>query len=364
MRFLRRLLRALAVLVVVALVAVAALVAGIELGCRPPARAAATAGAPSFTVKLPGYRRPEASTFFTFPEWYIVYAAEDLGNFVDTGDDSGFDYFTAIAGFWRSFCSIKQVATAPPATDVSVMIYTIRVSFSVEYAIKGIYESTIGRLTEWWRGDRLTDEDRFAHQVAHDYARFLYRLPWYQYPFFTRLKEVWTDVPMRGPTAVRKWERRFALTLEYAVKAGYGGLIQATMDVTGDEDVRDIMLVVSDLRPEDFSAEPRLTRLADLGAGNTLVRAPRYQEFTEIALALSRAGRVIPEIAGNHAILMIVVAPPDAKIPPGLREAIAMPLAAKPGFRRVGYVVQVNGLVDVVRALDRANIPIEHLFDY
>jgi len=364
MRWLRRLLRAFLYLIVLAIVAVAAVVASIEIGCRPPARGTATAGAPAFTVNLPGYRRSEASTFFTFPEWYIVYAAEDLGNYVATGDDSGFDYFTAVAGFWRSFCSVRQVATAPPATDVTVMIYVIGVSFSAEYIVKGIYENTIGRLTEWWRGAGPTAEDRFAHGVAQDYARFLYKLPWYQYPFWARLKQFWAEVPTSGAAQPRKWERRVALSLEYTVKAGYGALIQTTMDVTGDEDVRDIMLVVRDLKPEDLAAEPRLTRLADLGGGHTLVRSPRYQEFTEIALALSRAGRVIPEIAGNHAILMTVIAPPDAKAPPGLVEAIAMPLAAKPGYRRVGYVVQVDGLVDVVRALDGAKIPIEHLFDY
>jgi hypothetical protein len=363
MRWVRRLLRALALLLVVAIVAVAALVATIELRCRPPAHAAGAA-APAFPVTLPGYQRDESRTFFTFPEWYIVYAAEDLGNYVATGDDSGFDYFTAVAGFWRSYCSIKEIAPAPPATDVSVMIYTIGVSFSVEYGIKGLYETTIGRFTEWWRGPTPTAEDRFAHEVAQDYARFLYKLPWYKYPFWQREKQLWSGVSMRGPAMLRKWERRGALSLEYAVKAGYGALIQTTMDVSGDEDVRDIMFVVRDLRPEDLAAEPRLTRLADLGSGATLVRSPRYQEFTEIALALARKGRVIPEIAGNHAILMTVVAPPDAKIPPGLVEAIAMPLAAKPGYRRVGYVVKVDGLVDVVRALDQAKIPIEHLFDY
>jgi hypothetical protein len=41
-----------------------------------------------------------------------------------------------------------------------------------------------------------------------------------------------------------------------------------------------------------------------------------------------------------------------------------MPLAARPGSRRVGCVVRIDGLVDVVRALDRASIPVEHLFDY
>ena len=362
MRWLRRLMRALALLVVVAIVAVAALIASVEYGCRPSAAYATASAAPAFTVKLPGYRRDGSSTFFTFPERYIVYAAEDLGNTVATGDDSGFDWFTAVAGFWRSTCSVRQAADAPPTPEVSLAIYASGVAFSLEYLVRGLYETTIGRLTEWWRGDAPTAEDRFAHQVAQDFAKFLYRQPWDRYPFWTRLAQLWGEVPMRGPAQLRKWERRVALSLEWAVKAGAGALVQTVLDVGGDERARDIMFVVHDLRPEDVAAEPRLTRLADLGGGNTLVRAPRDQEFTEIALALARAGRVIPEIAGNHAMMMTVVAPAGASLP--LPDTIAMPLAARPGFRRVGCVVRIDGLVDVVRALDRVGVPIEHLFDY
>jgi hypothetical protein len=362
MGWVRRLGRALALLVVVAIVAVAALIASVEYACRPSAASATASAAPAFAVKLPGYRRDGASTFFTFPERYIVYAAEDLGNYVAAGDDSGFDWFTAVAGFWRSTCTVRQAANAPPAAEVSLTIYASGVAFSLEYAVRGIYETTIGRLTEWWRGHAPTAEDRFAHQVAQDYGKFLYRQPWYRYPFWTRLAQLWGDVPLRGPAQPRKWERRVALSLEYAVKGGFGALAQTAFGPGGDEGAHHIMFVVHDLRTEDVSAEPRLTRLADLGGGNTLVRAPRDQEFTEIALALARAGRVIPEIAGNQAMMMTVVAPADATLP--LPEAISMPLAARPGFRRVGCVVRIDGLVDVVRALDRANIPIEHLFDY
>jgi hypothetical protein len=359
----RWVVRALALVAIVAIVAVAALIASVEYGCRPSA-ADTTAAAPAFAVKLPGYRRDESATYFTFPEWYIVYAADDLGNYVATGNDSGFDWFTAVAGFWRSVCTVRQAAGAPPATEVSLAIYANGVAFSLEYIVRGLYETTLGRLTEWWRGDAPTAEDRFAHQVAQDYAKFLYRQPWYRYPFGTQLAQLWRDVPMDGPAQPRKWERRLALSLEYAVKAGGGALLQTALDVGGDEGARDIMFVVHDLRPEDVAAEPRLTRLADLGGGNTLVRAPHARELTEIALALARAGRVIPEIAGNHAMMMTVVAPAGAAMPPELGEAIAMPLAARPGLRRIGCVVQIDRLVDVVRALDQANIPIEHLFDY
>src|SRR5690349_4488646 len=98
MLWLRRLVRALVLLVLAATVSVVALIGGIEYGCRPSgAPATASAAIPAFAVKLPGYRRDEAATYFTFPEWYIVFAAEDLGGYVATGDDSGFDWFTAVA---------------------------------------------------------------------------------------------------------------------------------------------------------------------------------------------------------------------------------------------------------------------------
>jgi hypothetical protein len=363
MLWLRRLVRALVLLVLAAIVAVVALIGGIEYGCRPSgAPATASAAIPAFAVKLPGYRRDEAATYFTFPEWYIVFAAEDLGGYVATGDDSGFDWFTAVAGYWRSVCSVRQAAPTPPRPEVGAMIYASGAAFSLEYVVRGLYESTIGRLTEWWRGDAPTAEDRFAHQVAQDFAKFLYRHPRHRYPFWTRLTQLWGEVPMRGPALLRKWERRVVLSVEYAVKAGVGALIQTGLDIGGDDGARDIMFVVRDLRPEDLAAEPRLVRLADLGSGHTLVRAPRSREFTEIALALARAGRLIPEIAGNRTLMMTVLAPDDATLP--LPEAISMPLAAKPGFRRVGCVVRLDALPDVVRALDSAGIPVEHLFDY
>ena len=218
------------------------LAASIEVGCRPQVPTQEPViGVAAIDAT---YHRDGSRTFFTFPEWYIVYASEDLGNYVATHDESGFDYFSSIAGFWRSYCAVKQASPTSPPTDVTVMIYTIGISFTAEFGIKGIYENTVGRLTEWWRGPNLTDEDRFSHQVAFDYAKFLYKLPWFKYPFWSKLTELWTDVPRTGPEMVRKWERRFALSLEYGVEAGYGALIQKVMDASGDEDVREIMFEV------------------------------------------------------------------------------------------------------------------------
>ncbi len=365
---LRRILRAVAIAAAVVVVAVAVLVGSIELGCRGSAVAVPQAGPRStFAIDAPGYRRAKSSTYFTFPEWYIVYASEDFGKFVETGNESGFHYASAIAGFWTSFCTIKRqtYGRADAATDVSVMIYTIGLSFSAEYAVKGLWETTIGRLTEWLRGPELTAEDRFSHAVALDYAKFLYAVPWYKYPFSAKLKEFWRDTPAGGSAQLRKWERRLALSLEYGVKAGYGWLIQKAMDVSNDEDAREIMLVVRGLEPADLAAEPRLKVVKDLGEGATLVLVPRYQVFSDIAVGLSRKGRVIAEIAGNHDILMTAILR-DGASPPvaGLTELFSLPLSARPGWRRAGFDVRVDALAAVVREFDRGEVAIEHLFDY
>ena len=67
------------------------------------------------------------------------------------------------------------------------MIYVIGVSYSAEYAIKGFYENTIGRVFEWIRGDKRTPQDEYARATLQDYAAFLYTIPWYKYPFREKL---------------------------------------------------------------------------------------------------------------------------------------------------------------------------------
>ena len=150
LRFLRHIL-----VTVVILIALAVLVpmAYIEGSCSPsastPASAASAPVLPAIDER--GYWRKEANTFFTFPEWYIVYSFEDFGRFLDSSSESRFGYLQHIFGFWRSFCTINRAVpdSGESRADVKTMIYVIGVSYSVEYAIKGFYENTIGRITEW-----------------------------------------------------------------------------------------------------------------------------------------------------------------------------------------------------------------------
>ena len=358
------------VLRLVALIAVAILVplAYIEGTCQPASEAASSTTA---AVTLPpigekGYRRPLDNTYFTFPEWYIVYSFEDFGRFLDHSSESRFGYLHHILGFWQSFCTINRSvpATTESRFDVKMMIYVIGISYSAEYAIKGLYENTIGRAFEWIRGEEPTPQDEYARAVLQDYAAFLYTIPWYKYPFGDTLNGLMA-VSAPTPSRLRTWERDFALGTEYFIKIGYAAAIQNALDASNDDEPRDIMSVVATLPQDVLAAEPRITPVRALSPDWQLVQAPRYKALSEILNKLLDGNHRLAEIAGNRDILITVIAPTATVLDvPDTTELFSLDLDAKPGFRRAGLRARIDRLVEIKRELTAKGASLEHFYDY
>lgn len=365
LRCLRRFLAVVAILIALSVLLPLAYVEGT---CRPESIAASVSAAP---VALPaideaGYRRKLNNTYFTFPEWYIVYSFEDFGRFLDRSSESHFNYPGHIFGFWRSFCTINRAvpATGESRTEVKTMIYIIGVSYSLEYGIKGAYENTIGRVFEWIRGEKRTPQDDYARALLQDYAAFLYTVPWYKYPFREKLDDLMA-ISTPTPSTLRTWERDFALGTEYFLKVGYASLLQKALDAGGDDEPRDIMFAVSTLPPEVLAKEPRIKPIRALTPQWQLVQTPRYKAFTEIMQGLLDRGFNVAEIAGNHDILITVIAPDAARLDvKDTTELFSLELDAKPGFRRAGLKAKIDRLVDINRDLKARGASIEHFYDY
>src|SRR6266702_5927729 len=308
-KYVRRILAAVAVLIALSVVVP---VAYIEGSCGPSASAPASSAPEQVlpAIDESGYRRKQDNTFFTFPEWYIVYSFEDFGRFLDRSSESQFGYLSHILGFWRSFCTINRAVppTGESLTEVKTMIYVIGISYSTEYALKGLYENTIGRVFEWIRGETHTPQDEFARAMLQDYSAFLYTIPWYKYPFREKLDGLMA-ISAPTPSPLRTWERDFALGTEYYLKVGYAALIQKALDAGGDDEPRDIMFAVAMLPPSVLAKEPRLKPIRALTPQWQLVQAPRYKDLTEILQSLLDQGFGLAEIAGNHDILITVIAP-------------------------------------------------------
>jgi hypothetical protein len=365
---LRWLLRIAGVLAILIALSVLVPLAYIEGACRPGSGVSATSApaVPLPAIDEAGYRRKLNNTYFTFPEWYIVYSFEDFGRFLDRSSESHFNYLGHIFGFWNSFCTINRAvpANGESLTEVKTMIYIIGISYSVEYAIKGLYENTIGRMFEWIRGAKRTPQDEFARSVMQDYAAFLYTIPWYKYPFREKLDGL-LAISAPTPSRLRTWERDFALGSEYFVKIGYASLIQKALDASNDNEPRDIMFAVATLPPEVLAREPRIKPIRALTPQWQLVQTPRYKAFTEIVRSLLDQGYGLAEIAGNHDIFITVIGPNTTKLDiKGMTELFSLELDARPGFHRAGLKVSIDQLVDINRELKARGATIEHFYDY
>ena len=159
-RGLRRATIAVAFVLGLALLAAAIPIAHVELSCRAPP-GAAEAPAPSEIDA--GHRRAVGDSFMTYPEWYIVHAYADLAGVTRRSSESRFDYATSIGTFWSSLCGATRTAgtVGPVTTDQRITDYVIGLSFSLEMAVQGGYERSVGAVTVWTRGDERTAEDAF-----------------------------------------------------------------------------------------------------------------------------------------------------------------------------------------------------------
>jgi hypothetical protein len=311
-------------------------------------------------------RREEVNSYLTYPEWSIVHAYEDLAAVTRATSESDYDYFGAIGRYWSSLCSIYRLSSSRGtiAADYKVMLHVIGLSFAAEMGVKGLWEKTVGRIALFLRGPGRTPEDNFAADLAADYARFLQQAPWYDYPFGAKLWRFWADVPLMEGNIFRKVERRVALSLEWGAKAIYARAIAAGAGATMPIVAR-IRAVIAPPADNDATADPRIKVIETRPDGSTVIEVDRYRTHTEIMKGLAARGRAYSEIAGNRNILVTVVAPAGSTaLPGGAKLLFEVPVAARPGWRRLALDVGVSELMALIRNLPASGMVLEHVYDY
>lgn len=308
------------------------------------------AAAPVQSLHVPeADRRGEEQTYLTFPEWFLVFSPDEYADLLQSARPSSeFPWFAHIAQFWDAYHQVWDATKRYPFNgEYHTMINVIGVSTTVEYGIKGTYETLIGRLSELTSSPNATPEDRLATEQARAYVEFVRVRPWYEFDFVTPLKRLWTETPWWGPDALRKWERRYLLTSEWLVKAGYAAVLEHATHSTFEVPKTTTVSVVR---------EGQMERVAQF---------PRYQGFTDAAIALARRDGTFEEIAGNRGpILVSIVVPVTQPVASGTRVLIRQPILTRPGFERRVFEMPVATLAPRLRAHALAGDAIEHVFDY
>jgi hypothetical protein len=329
------------------------------------ASAAETDGLPRTPAE---HRRGPEQTFLTFPEWYLVHSPAELAQFLALQRaPSAFPWGGHVGQFWQGYRAVtQQTGQYPFNAGYHLMVSVIGVSTTVEYGLRSAYESTVGRLSEATSDGLVTAEDQLAARVAKAYVDFIRVDPWYLFDFIAPLRELWRDTPVFGGNLLRKGERRFALTTEYLVKAGYAWLIKLGTQSVYDA-AEPTTAVVLDRTPSALpKALPGMRRLDAAPADTVLVTVPRYRAFMSYAQALADQGLAFREIAGNRGVIVAsTIERSDAPRPaPPLRQIFVQPILTQRGWERRVVAVPVTELAAQLRRWKASSVQLEHLYDY
>jgi FAD/FMN-containing dehydrogenase len=320
---------------------------------------------------IAGYQREEGAEYLTHPEWDLVYTSEAYARWLMARKPpSEFPYVQSVGTFWRSYLATWRASRdrSPAGIGTHVMLGVIGLSTAIEYGLKGLYETTVGRLSEADAPLDGTAEDRYAAKVATAYAQLINDKGWYEFSFGHALVHLWTDVPFFGPGILRKWERRLWLSAEYGFKAVYATLIGLGTGAAYAPDELQRSFVVAgwnDSLAAD-TAPVHLRRVAWLDRRYALLSVPRYAAFRDALLGLAQAAaRVrVAEVSGNDVVTITGTAPLAWRAPPRTTVVTAYDVPTDPGWMRVVLAVNARDLLDVLSEKARGRLVVDHIYDY
>ena len=317
-------------------------------------------------IAPPEHRRPADQTFLTYPEWFLVYSPDEFATFTKTNTPDQFPFFGHVRQFWQAYSSVYGIIKGKYAfnTGYHVMIMVIGVSTTVEYMLRSCYENTIGRLSAL-TASSFTEEDHYAAKVAQQYVDFIKVTPWYEFDYVKALKGVWNENPATAKNMIRKWERRYILSSEYLVKAGYAWIIKKMTNASYEAPLLVTSVVVNEIPAIDLSAYPQIKVVDSLGDKKVLLLLPRYDAFKEYASLLAKSGVNFSEIAGNTDVIMITLLVPREWKESGKEKVIFnQPILTNPINKRIALVVSISELADTLRKINQSGLTLEHVYDF
>lgn len=319
------------------------------------------------------YVRPYDNAYLSIPEWFIVYNSSEYARALTTSAPSSFKYFTSIQTYWNEYNTVVALAKSGGHDNGSyvTVLRVIGVSYSVELAIKGVYENTLGRLFEWSAQGKQVYEEKIMSKMNREYALFIYDYPWYNFQYSNYLIPLWSlsdDTHLTLGQYIRKGERLIFSTLEIIGKSIYSELITfATHQAFGVQDDRVYAVVMTNVGT---------TTLVGVRGDVSLLSAAHYQPFTRMLLAKMNdaelAGNMftVLDIAGNKKITLSFVIRGGAVIPQEVRVLMRNQEEFFDGqshnvtMERIEGEVDVKNLFSVYKQLKKQDVVIDHLYDY
>jgi hypothetical protein len=314
--------------------------------------------------------RNATRTYSTFPEWYIVYSAQEYASFVSSGRfPSQFPFWKATTQYWEASENSIDFAGGAEQVDstTQTVLSTIGWSFAVENYLLGAYEKTIGRIFEWSNLRIKTTEDEFTQHVASEYGAFLLHTPWYDFPYFLKIGELWTTWGLSSITP-RGIERRVIFTIGYAAKALYGGVIGYVSHSEFGAAGLTTTLTLHGVHDEALQRIAPSAHIVDAPEESHTVTTDRYRALTYFLKELSATDAVVTDVQRHTKIALSYIGSTTSTnceiVPSPARVLYTLPLVTDTTRERVILETPANALLSTMRELARCAIDTEHVYDY
>ncbi|MBW2939817.1 FAD-binding oxidoreductase [Zhongshania sp. CAU 1632] len=316
------------------------------------------------------YYRPVEQTLLTIPEWYLVFQPKEYADYLaDGGDPSRFPFLASIDEYWALYDRVMSLSAEnyPANSEYRTMLRVIGVSTTLEYLAKGAYEASLGRLSRWSADGEDTAEDKLIQQAHRAYSQLIYDEPWYEFDFAGWRNRIWSDTPLWGEHAFRKWERKLFFSAEFGLKSLYAKLIKYAAQSTYGETDKRIYLTAQRVQSNSIRLpkEPEGSEVVATGGDDYIMSVPRWGGFTEILPKFSISEWTISDISGNHQIAVSLLVDKDADVSSlGAQELFRSSLVSKEQRARVILMVAVADLAQLIVDVQGAGFELEHIYDY
>jgi FAD/FMN-containing dehydrogenase len=312
--------------------------------------------------------RAEGQTFLSLPEWYSVFSAAEYAQQLETARPSAFPHFASVRQFWSLYRTVyhrtRHRYPANPTTHVLNTLLGLR--FSLEHLIKGVYENSIGRVSEWFAcpgaWQLCSAEDRYAAETARAYHTFIRSHPWFEFPYERKLQGLWHLDSHANHSWLRTAERRLWLSLEYGAKA----LLTAAIRASGQSGFGvEPLTTLSWIRRPDSAPLPNASETLARFGEEEVAWLPRDEGFRDALLTLTKAGGELRQIAGNDFIAVTWLTPRGFRFAPQDGEiTVRWPVLTEPMQQRALLFTPVTELAGSLRRLQARGARLDHVFDY
>lgn len=321
-----------------------------------------------------GYERAQGQTYLTSIEWHIVAFAKEYATFVAKKPAHEFPFFKHIAVLWDLFATSCCTAIksdgigAVLSSEYMLMNLFMLITTTLELAYKGTAALPLALMRRGVKNDNDLTTAQSMARTANQYADFITAIPFYDFSYFQKIKELWSDFNKRSPGHLIANTYILAVNTLFLAITGvtsaplswmYSGLEPGKIAMI----VEDAQNIISDNAALGIKVlkEDKKNQLK-------AIEVPRYLKLTQLLQQFSKQNVKVASIAGQKKVQV------KAKVSLQGQD----PVAGLAGCNRLGNIaiptdlnhqyvrldVEIAQLSNVIRDLKHKGAEITYVHDF